>query len=75
MFEIWIYRSIIGLLLAVVWWVIKKWTSNIIIKFDLLIDEVKKLSEKNAVQDNRMSTLEGRTNDHAERIRELERRQ
>lgn len=33
-FEIWIYRGVIGILLLLVWWVVKKSITNIELKFD-----------------------------------------
>jgi hypothetical protein len=77
-FEIWFYRGVIGLLVALVLIGIK----SILKKLGNIEDNTKSLSEQgiryegnlNQVKD-RVNTHEKRINDHAERIRDVERKQ
>lgn len=71
-FEIWVYRGLIGLLLIVVWWVVKRWADGISNKFDKLIKLMNDYTTKTAEQEVRLSTLEKRADNHGERIRDLE---
>ena len=79
--EIWIYRGLIGFIIVILWYVIRQWAGKIDEKFDKLIEAVEKMGLKNETQNgeikllsNVQKTHDDRLNDHAKRIREVERK-
>lgn len=85
-FEVWAYRGLIALLLVVLWYVVRKFTSNISFKFnqitekiDVLIEAIRGLGETNVAHEERIKSIQKsvddhtkRLNDHSKRIREIE---
>ena len=78
-FEIWIYRGLIGFVLMVLWYFIRRWSVKIDLKFDKLIDAVNQVGLKNEEQNgdlkllkSRVDTHNDRLNSHSKSIRELE---
>jgi hypothetical protein len=78
-FEIWIYRGLIGFILMVIWYFIKRWSVKIDQKFDELIKAVNQVGLKNETQNGQIEILnrvqathETRLNDHAKRLRNVE---
>ena len=78
-FEIWIYRGLIGLLLLVLWWVIRSAWNQLNEKFDKLIEAVERANVENIKQtkdienlEKRVDTHDERLNDHSKRILKIE---
>jgi hypothetical protein len=79
--EIWIYRGLIGFIIMVLWYVIRRWATKIDEKFDQLIHAVENMGIKNETQNGEIkmlqkvqNTQDTRLNDHSKRIREVERK-
>lgn len=78
-FEIWIYRGLIGFVIMVLWYFIRRWSVKIDQKFDKIIDAVNKVGLRNEEQNGQIEILnrvqathEKRLNDHSERLRNIE---
>ena len=78
-FEMWVYRGLIGLLIAVIGWVIKNFTTKVTRKLDELIDAMNSLSGKYIAQEGQIKQVVDvqsdhakRLNDHSERLRQVE---
>ncbi len=78
-FEIWLYRSLIILLLVIIWFVVKSFSVSITKKIDELINSINELTKEMATQRGEITQLtngqhdhSNRLNDHGKRIRQLE---
>lgn len=78
-FEIWIYRGLIAILLIIVWYVVKKFTAGILTKIDIVIQKLSELALSSNTHEERIANLINadkqfakRLDDHAIRLRNVE---
>ncbi len=78
-FEIWVYRGLVGVFLAVLYFLFQKWVKRIDSKFDTLIEAVQEQSKEAVRQSGEISNLTKRVDsndkrlyDHSKRLRTIE---
>lgn len=77
--QLWILSGLTAVFFLILWWSVRRWMTQIDAKFDKLIEGVQQLGVKDARQEEQIIHLkrhnenqDRRLNDHAHRIRELE---
>lgn len=67
-FEIWAYRSIILLLIAIVGWTVRTYATKVTDKLDALITAINDLSSKYVGHDERIKAESQRIDEHGKRL-------